>query len=483
MATSPFNSPLSNRTSLSDYSCDSEEDVVEVCFIRHGVGVQPCQFPDSEETDEHTDCNHHSTAELFADWHADSRQHDPSLSQLGFQQCTSGAACPPSCGLAGLKGGLQSLAADFQPDLVVCSPLSVCIQSALAAFDNVPILVHPSLSTLRKKGLTESGQFPAGAPKYRGSTRSELMDSVLRASAAEVDFEHLPEEWYDPEADFKQRKAELKQLVPWLSQRPERKIAVVTHGPVIKRILGCKVGHGQYVRSRCFRNGAFFFTQPLFREELPSYIETDNESELSETPTKSVLFIRHCQDEATSKPGGMLRLMAERYANWHTCEWREQSMQLYRSCRDPCLTDLGIAAASTGVEPQALRVQMNAKGYGGIPGGLTPLVKAFEPQLIVCSPLSRCLQTCLVLAADLPEDVEFCVHPAIQELKADCTHGGKYPLGKPGCIGLHREQLREACMRCCSDLVPDLSLMGGGAWFDPTKSYEHREQELEQFVQ
>ncbi len=59
-----------------------------------------------------------------------------------------------------------------------------------------------------------------------------------------------------------------------------------------------------------------------------------------------------------------------------------------------------LTAASTGVEPQALRVQMNAKGYGGIPGGLTPLVKAFEPQLMVL-PLTRGALTCAFLRCAL----------------------------------------------------------------------------------
>ncbi len=122
---------------------------------------------------------------------------------------------------------------------------------------------------------------------------------------------------------------------------------MVTHCRIIKRILGCKVGHGQYVRSHCFNNGSIF-TKPLYRHELPSFLETDKEDEESAVSTKTVqriLFIRHCQDEVQSATVAKVRAVSEQFSGWHSTEWTESSMSEFSIQRDPCLTQYGIEEA------------------------------------------------------------------------------------------------------------------------------------------
>ena len=58
-------------------------------------------------------------------------------------------------------------------------------------------------------------------------------------------------------------------------------------------------------------------------------------------------------------------------------EWKLRGVGL-------CQGQLLRVSGSTGLEPLALREQMNTLGYGGISGGLRPLVAAFEAELMVC---------------------------------------------------------------------------------------------------
>ena len=57
-------------------------------------------------------------------------------------------------------------------------------------------------------------------------------------------------------------------------------------------------------------------------------------------------------------------------------EWKLRGVGL-------CQGQLLRVSGSTGLEPLALREQMNTLGYGGISGGLRPLVAAFEAELMV----------------------------------------------------------------------------------------------------
>jgi hypothetical protein len=164
---------------------------------------------------------------------------------------------------------------------------------------------------------------------------------------------------------------------------------------------------------------------------------------------------------------------------------------------------------------------MNRSGYGGVAGGLRPVVAAFDPELVLVSPLARALQTALVATegGGGAESVPILVHPALAEVgggvgphatpantckhlphlaggptcpagvggtaslgvlllllllllllaasgsrgepaaitdpwmvaqvkQPDYTLGGRFPRGKPGCLGLPRSQLRAALDHC-----------------------------------
>lgn len=68
-------------------------------------------------------------------------------------------------GYGGIQGGLNQITEAFAPELVVTSPLSRAIQTALVAFDHsdVPVLVHPHIKEL-KKDHTFNGRYPEGKP-------------------------------------------------------------------------------------------------------------------------------------------------------------------------------------------------------------------------------------------------------------------------------------------------------------------------------
>jgi broad specificity phosphatase PhoE len=61
---------------------------------------------------------------------------------------------------------------------------------------------------------------------------------------------------------------------------------------------------------------------------------------------------------------------------------------------------------------------MNRSGYGGVAGGLRPVVAAFDPELVLVSPLARALQTALVATegGGGAESVPILVHPALAEV-------------------------------------------------------------------
>jgi hypothetical protein len=167
---------------ISDYSCE-QDDVTEVCFIRLGLETGPrCSTP----------------CERFADWHQEPDQlHDPVLSSTGFVMCSSGVPEQAvEVGLGGINGGLWALAADLQPQLVLCSPTSACIQSAVVAFggSEAPIVVHPALKTFKKRPLTANGQYPDGAPKYKvcASTTNHPVTHTARRAARSTNCKQQP---------------------------------------------------------------------------------------------------------------------------------------------------------------------------------------------------------------------------------------------------------------------------------------------------
>lgn len=198
--------------------------------------------------------------------------------------------------------------------------------------------------------------------------------------------------------------------------------------------------------------------------------------------TKRVLAVRHCQDEADPEKDSPRkrqkrqgRHLGSRFRQWHTPAFRAT-----RRGMDPCLTDTGVKAAGTGVEDEAERLRLNEIGYGGVAGGLEPVGEAFAPELIVCSPLSRAVQTALVMFDS--SDAPLVIHAAIKEIKDDYTAGGRFPDGKPGCRGLTRSALDAALAAHPrkSGACASTALLSEN-WFDANESHGCQTARLKEF--
>eukprot|EP00928_Gymnodinium_smaydae_P001140 TRINITY_DN10414_c0_g1_i2.p1 TRINITY_DN10414_c0_g1~~TRINITY_DN10414_c0_g1_i2.p1 ORF type:complete len:244 (+),score=46.74 TRINITY_DN10414_c0_g1_i2:60-791(+) len=130
------------------------------------------------------------------------------------------------------------------PELVVCSPLTRAVQTALLAFgtSKVPIVAHPCLreAAPRAYGAVGSPQ----QPECRGRPVNELVADGRLPEVARVDWSLMPpgsEPWWsevvESEEEFEQR---LSSFSAWLSDRPETSFAVVCHFYVIQTLLKVK---------------------------------------------------------------------------------------------------------------------------------------------------------------------------------------------------------------------------------------------------
>jgi broad specificity phosphatase PhoE len=280
--------------------------------------------------------------------------------------------------------------------------------------------------------------------------------------------------WFDPHLDFKGQKRRLRGLPSWLAQRPEQRVMIVTHNRVLRHLVGAHVGNGQYALARLCATGDLY-TTPTIAPFVPRLLCENPDGRSG----RRVLFVRHCQDETL--PVVHNRAASARFLHWHDAAQRAADTEA-DGRRDPCLTELGIAAASTGIA-DSLRASMNAAdGYGGVHGGLSKIMHSFAPELVVTSPLARAVQTALV-AFDRTT-VPVVVHPFIKELKKDYTFGGRFPDGKPGCAGSSWQQLRAAIERHprSSGAPVDTSLLADDNQFDPLQSYEDQLANLRAFT-
>ena len=94
----------------------------------------------------------------FASWHPDeaSFQLDPCLSPLGCQAASSGVSEEDARLGKGISGGLQGLFLNFRPELILCSPVSAALQTALLARQDVSSVVHSPESVVRTHGSERS---------------------------------------------------------------------------------------------------------------------------------------------------------------------------------------------------------------------------------------------------------------------------------------------------------------------------------------
>jgi len=126
---------------------------------------------------------------------------------------------------------LRPETAALRVELVVTSPLTRAIQTALGAFsDDAPIVVE-ALNRERLEASCDLGRPPR----------------ALKADFPSLSFDHLPERWWyneggdpheivsEPEEVFNGRVAAFRR---WLAERPENRLAVVGHGAFLRALTG-----------------------------------------------------------------------------------------------------------------------------------------------------------------------------------------------------------------------------------------------------
>lgn len=126
---------------------------------------------------------------------------------------------------------LRPATAALRVELVVTSPLTRALQTALGAFcDDVPIVVE-ALHRERLEASCDIGRPPR----------------ALKADFPSLSFDRLPERWWyndggdpheivsEPEEVFNERVAAFRR---WLAERPETRLAVVGHGAFLRALTG-----------------------------------------------------------------------------------------------------------------------------------------------------------------------------------------------------------------------------------------------------
>ena len=119
--------------------------------------------------------------------------------------------------------------------------------------------------------------------------------------------------------------------------------------------------------------------------------------------------------------------------------WKGDSFSL--AGRDPVLTANGILAARGGfTEQQASQLR---PGYRGMRGGIQSKIMAFQPTLIVTSPLRRSLLTTAFACEHISPSVPIIAHPNLRELKSSKVHARTPNHVKPGAHGVPFHVLEE----------------------------------------
>lgn len=204
-----------------------------------------------------------------------------------------------------------------------------------------------------------------------------------------------------------------------------------------------------------------------------------------EKQKKSVLLVRHCEDE---KFRDATRSCAARWTRWHSEKHRRKN-QDENICFDPCLTRRGCKEATSGVVDEDTGEHIRRGSYGGVSGGLSPISRRFDAQVVFCSPLSRALQTAFLVFGskesnrkDAPTIV---VHPALKEIKPDFTYNGRYPRGKPSCVPLTLDELKASALRCapecyklCDWSAVEAACDSKGCFFDAHQSKTSMQKDL-----
>lgn len=168
-------------------------------------------------------CIRHGQSTFNAHWEqagkTDPLHFDAVLSDLGHEQVAARAAT----------------VRDVPYELIVTSPLTRAIQTTLGLFRE-----HPSASRIRVECLHRE--------RLENSCDVGRSPTLLRGAFPDLAFDHLEEIWWhrdgepdergivvEPDAVLTER---VRRFRHWLSERPERLIAVVGHGTFFYHLTG-----------------------------------------------------------------------------------------------------------------------------------------------------------------------------------------------------------------------------------------------------
>lgn len=182
-------------------------------------------------------------------------------------------------------------------------------------------------------------------------------------------------------------------------------------------------------------------------------------SSIAKATTKVCLLIRHTEDADPR-----LSLQPDK-------RWQDDAYSLVG--RDPVLTSNGIVAARNGFTDEEARELR--PGYRGVRGGLQSKVMAFQPTLVVTSPLRRSLLTAAFACENCPGTISFIAHPNLRELKSSKVHARSPKHVKPGAHGVPFTVLQETLSRAPCRGNIDLSLVPKGrddGWHDVSATPE-----------
>mmetsp|Transcript_18517 Transcript_18517/g.22661 ORF Transcript_18517/g.22661 Transcript_18517/m.22661 type:complete len:256 (+) Transcript_18517:511-1278(+) len=152
---------------------------------------------------------------------------DPELTAEGMRQAETISSDPLMKSVLGSDPTVRA-------EVIVSSPLTRCLQTAVAAFDgyNIPIVpcahIQESYAGLR--------------PCDTGKPKSEL---EIEFKDAYIDFSELDESWYDIDPEISRHeetrepflRKRLLQFMEWLREREEERIVIVGHKGVFRRMF------------------------------------------------------------------------------------------------------------------------------------------------------------------------------------------------------------------------------------------------------
>ena len=121
-------------------------------------------------------------------------------------------------------------ASQIAPDLIVVSPLTRAIETAIGLFGDAPMMIS-SLHRERLEHSCDLGRAPAALAKEFPLLRFDDLEDPW-CYDGEKDDRGVPVE---PEYLFKER---LSDFTRWISARPERSIVVVGHGAFFRHLTG-----------------------------------------------------------------------------------------------------------------------------------------------------------------------------------------------------------------------------------------------------